>query len=65
MIKSHLLEILDKPTCSVREAAELLGISESAAYAAAQPGGDLPAIRIGQRIIVPTSPLRRMLGIED
>lgn len=55
--------ILDKPTCSVQEAAELLGIGLNNAYQAARPGGELGAIRIGGRILVPTASLRRMLGL--
>jgi hypothetical protein len=27
--------------------------------------GDIPSIRVGKRIMVPTAPLRRLLGIES
>jgi excisionase family DNA binding protein len=49
------------PTISVEEAAELLGISRSAAYRAAK-AGQLKTLRMGRRLRVPTAPLLRMLG---
>lgn len=51
------------PTLSVEEAAELLGLSRSAAYRAAARG-ELPTLRFGKRLIVPTRRLREMLGYE-
>jgi hypothetical protein len=50
------------PTCSVEDAGRALGISRSAAYAAAK-SGDLPTLRIGRRLVVPTAELHRMLRI--
>ena len=49
------------PTISVEEAAELLGISRSAAYRAAKTG-QLRTLRMGRKLRVPTAPLVRMLG---
>jgi excisionase family DNA binding protein len=49
------------PTITVVEAAELLGVSRSAAYRAVQ-AGHIPVIRWGHRLRVPTAPLLRMLG---
>lgn len=42
-------------------AARALGISRYAAYEAAKRG-DIPTIRIGRRVMVPTAPLLEMLG---
>lgn len=50
-----------EPTISVQRAAELLGISRVSAYNAAS-SGELPTIRIGSRLLVPTAALLRMLG---
>lgn len=50
------------PTLSVSEASEVLGISRRSAYRAATRG-DLPAIRIGRRLLVPTSRLLELLGV--
>lgn len=50
------------PTISVSEASEVLGISRRSAYRAATRG-DLPAIRIGRRLLVPTSRLLELLGM--
>jgi excisionase family DNA binding protein len=48
-------------TMTIPEAAELLGISRSAAYRAVTRG-ELPTIRIGRRLLVPTAKLYAMLG---
>lgn len=52
-----------RPTITVSEAAVVLGISRNSAYAAARRG-DLPTIRFGTRILVPTARLRSLLGME-
>lgn len=49
------------PTITVQQAGELLGISRRSAYRAATRG-DLPAIRIGRRWLVPTARLLELLG---
>jgi excisionase family DNA binding protein len=49
------------PTISVEHAAELLGVSRSAAYRAAK-AGQLVTFRVGRRLLVPTAPLLRMLS---
>jgi excisionase family DNA binding protein len=50
------------PTISVEQAAKLLGVSRSAAYRAAA-SGQLPTLAFGRRLLVPTAPLLRMLGL--
>lgn len=55
------MEDTEKQTLTVAEAAQALGISKSAAYAAANKG-DLPTIRIGRKILVPKVQLERLLG---
>lgn len=56
-------EFPDDPTCSVPEAARLLGIGRSLAYEAAMRG-EIPTIRIGRLRRVPKLALKRMLQIE-
>jgi hypothetical protein len=51
-------------TVKVEVAGQALGVGRNAAYAAAKRG-DIPTIRIGGAIRVPTAPLRRMLGLEQ
>ena len=46
---------------SIREAALVLGVSSRSAYAAAK-NGQLPAIHLGHRYVVPAAKLREMLG---
>lgn len=52
------------PVLSVQEAGELLGISKDSAYRAAN-AGEIPTIRIGKRILVPTAKLRQLLGLTN
>lgn len=49
------------PTLSVEEAGEILGISRRSAYRAANRG-ELPTLRLGRRLLVPTPRLLSMLG---
>ena len=49
---------------SVEEAAELLGISRTSAYLAAQRG-ELPSRLIGRRRVVPVAALRAYLAAQD
>jgi predicted DNA-binding transcriptional regulator AlpA len=53
-----------KPTMTVVEAGEFLGLSRALAYKAAN-SGDLPTFRIGARIFVPTSQLLELVGLGD
>ena len=53
----------EEPTISVPRAGALLGLGRSAAYAAAD-AGQLPTLRIGRKLRVPTAALRRMVGLD-
>ena len=53
---------IDRPTLTVTEAAALLGIGRQTYYEAAARG-EVPAIRIGRRIVVPTAALKALLGL--
>lgn len=52
-----------RPTVSVEEGGAVLGLGRAASYAAAKRG-DLPTIRIGRRLVVPSVALLRLLGHE-
>jgi len=58
-----LNDLLSRCTCSVEEAAVILGIGRSTAYAAARDGS-LPTLRLSHRLLVPTAKLLAMLGAE-
>jgi excisionase family DNA binding protein len=58
------LELASRRTCSVDEAAAVLGIGRSTAYAAAHDGS-LPVLRVRTRLLVPTAKLLAMLGCDD
>jgi helix-turn-helix protein len=49
-----------EPTVTVPRAGRIFGLSRSSAYLAAQ-NGQLPTIRIGRRLFVPTAQLLEML----
>jgi excisionase family DNA binding protein len=51
------------PVLSVAEAGQVLGLRRSASYAAARRG-ELPTIRFGRRVLVPTGQLLALLGLE-
>ncbi len=53
-----------RSTCSIEEAAAVLGIGRSTAYQGARDGS-LPAVRISGRLLVPTAKLLAMLGLEE
>jgi excisionase family DNA binding protein len=50
------------PLLSVVQACKLLGISRSVGYRAAA-SGDLPTLRWGRRVYVPTARLLELLGL--
>jgi excisionase family DNA binding protein len=49
------------PAMTVTAAAELIGISRSAFYRGIHRG-ELPSVRIGRRLLVPTAKLYQLLG---
>ena len=61
---ARLPDPLETPTLSVTQAGEILGLCKQSAYSAAQRG-EIPTLRIGRRIIVPTARLLRMLGADQ
>lgn len=52
------------PTVTVEQAGQMLGISRRSAYRAAARG-DLPTLRLGRRLIVPTARLLELLGMSS
>ncbi|HWL99083.1 MAG TPA: helix-turn-helix domain-containing protein [Nocardioidaceae bacterium] len=46
------------------ETAAILGLSKASAYDAARRG-EIPTIRVGRRLLVPTAALRRMLQLDN
>lgn len=53
----------EQPTLSVEEAGRLCGLGRSASYDAARRG-ELPTLRFGRRVVVPTAILLRNLGLQ-
>jgi excisionase family DNA binding protein len=51
---------IERRTLTIEEAAKGLGISKASAYEAARTG-ELPTVKIGKRILVPTAALDRLL----
>jgi len=50
----------DRATLTIPEAARILGISRSTAYELARTG-ELPVLRLGRRLVIPTRALNRLL----
>jgi excisionase family DNA binding protein len=51
-------------TQTIAEAARELGVGKNQAYAAARRG-EIPTIRIGNRILVLREPFKKMLGLSS
>lgn len=51
-----------EPTISVERAGALLGLGRSSAYMRVR-SGELPALRLGRRLVVPTARVLAMLGL--
>lgn len=54
----------DRLTMTVEEAAHMLGISRNSAFRAVQRG-ELPAVRIGRRILIPKDRLTALIACES
>lgn len=58
-------EASGRATLTVEEAASLLGIGRSAAYAAVK-AKEIPSVKVGRRVLIPTHTfLCVMLGMDD
>ncbi|MEU2205561.1 helix-turn-helix domain-containing protein [Microbacterium oleivorans] len=55
-------DVRGRATISVDEAASVLGVSRSNAYASARRGDTFPVKRIGRRLLVPVPALIAWLG---
>lgn len=64
MTISLVPEAANQPTMQVDDVAKALGLSRAAAYNGVQTG-EIPSIRIGRRIVVPTAAVRRMLLLDS
>jgi hypothetical protein len=63
-MNQELQELLSKPTASVPDVGRICyDLSRKGSYDAAHRG-DIPTIRVGRLLKVPTSALRRQLGLE-
>lgn len=60
----RLAELLRMPVITVPEAGLILGISRTTAFEAARRG-EIPTIRVGRSLKVPTAKLRAILGMEN
>ena len=58
------MHVRKRLTMTIPEAAEKLGVSRNLAYDAAKRG-DIPTIKIGNRILVPIAAFERLLANEE
>lgn len=54
-------DVMDRPTLTIPQAGQVLGVSPQSAYNAVRRG-EIPTIRLGRRLLVPTHKLLQMLG---
>lgn len=63
-MNEELRDLLSKPTASVQDVGRIcFGLAKNAAYEAAKRG-DFKTIKLGNRIAVPTAPLRKQLCLD-
>lgn len=62
MTNKEIAEVLSGPRTDMKTASEILGIHILTAYKLAK-SGELPAIRMGRKWVVPTARLREALGM--
>ena len=62
MTKEHHKD--EAMTLSVEHAARLIGISRTTAYRMVQ-SGELPAVKVGRRVLILKKPLMEMLEAEE
>lgn len=62
-MNEKLAEILKQPVASIPEAGRVFGLGRNASYDAANRG-EIETIQFGKRKVVPTSWIRRKLGLE-
>lgn len=54
----------ERRTLTVEEAARILGVGRTAAYAAVR-SGEIPSIKLGRRVLIPRHALLALLGEPD
>jgi excisionase family DNA binding protein len=62
--RTTLADLEGRAVCSVEEAAEILEIGRSTAYAAAR-SGSLPSVRVSHRLLISVPGLRRLLELPE
>jgi excisionase family DNA binding protein len=62
-VRELMQALMDEAAVSVDEVAVLLSLSRHSAYEGVK-AGEIPSVRIGRRVLVPTAGLRALLGIE-
>lgn len=60
MSPQEIAELLSSATVSVPEAGKILSLSRNSSYEAAKRG-EIPTIRFGSKLRVPTAALRKMI----
>jgi excisionase family DNA binding protein len=62
-IADRLERLLNAPTVSVPDAARLLGVGRSTVYTAVK-SGEVPSIRVGNRVRIPSRWVRQVLQLQ-
>lgn len=59
-----LADLTGRDVCSVEEVAAILGLSRGSAYQACRRG-EVPALKVGARYVIPVRRLAAMLGADE
>lgn len=58
---------MDSATLTISQCAKCLGVSRNTAYEAARSGelAGVPVIHVGRRLLIPSAPFRKALGLDE
>jgi excisionase family DNA binding protein len=61
--KRRNLDPIATPTMTVEEVADVLGTGRTATYDAVRRG-EIPSIKVGRKLVIPTAAIRRLLELD-
>jgi hypothetical protein len=62
--KEEIIKALSKPTITPAVAGSVYGLKKNATYEAIRRG-EIKSLRFGHKIVIPTAPIRKQLGLDE